>query len=312
MKVSIIIPSFNYAAFLGETLDCLVMQSFQDWEAWIIDDGSTDETKELVSKYLKDNRFHYHYQENAGLSNARNTGISLSKGEYIQFLDADDLISKDKITLQLAALELHPEVDISYTDAKYFDSKKPLIHYPDLKMQGKKWMPILKGKEMEVLPELIKANFTVVSSPLLRRKAIKSHIKFLENVSNTEDWYFWLQCALQGSTFRFLDEKNAYTLIRVHSSSMSQDQRGMLYGALTLRNWLIHTIANSNLTENAKELVQTQNKQLKGELYKHLMLTGPLWNMSHLSFMSKYGSLKNLLRYHKQGRKHQKTLKNQL
>jgi glycosyltransferase involved in cell wall biosynthesis len=106
--VSIIVPCYNYGYFLPETLDSILAQSYTKWECIIVDDGSTDNTKDVATTYLiTDQRFRYIYQNNRGLSAARNTGIKLSKGSYIQFLDADDLLQEKKLESQICFLEQH-------------------------------------------------------------------------------------------------------------------------------------------------------------------------------------------------------------
>ena len=91
--VSIIIPCYNYSNYLVFTLESLQEQVFKDWECLIIDDGSTDDTKLKAETFLKkDSRYRYIYQEQKGVSAARNKGIAQSRGSYIQFLDADDFL----------------------------------------------------------------------------------------------------------------------------------------------------------------------------------------------------------------------------
>ena len=115
--VSIIVPCFNYAHFLPETLKSVSAQSFQNWECIIVDDGSADNTSEVATKFrLYDSRFRLISQSNCGLPAARNTGIQASVGEYIQLLDADDLITPEKLELQVAYLEKNRTVDIVYGD----------------------------------------------------------------------------------------------------------------------------------------------------------------------------------------------------
>lgn len=312
MLLSIIIPTYNYSAFLKETLDCLLSQSFLDWQAIIVDDGSTDDTNQVIEPYLKDSRFQYYYQQNSGLSAARNAGLRLAQGKYLQFLDADDLISTSKLKLQIAYLEENPSVDICYSQAKYFRSANAAIHFPDIELKGEEWMPKLNGKGIEILPELLKRNFSVVSSPLLRRSLIGSIITFPEDVGNTEDWYFWLSCAFAGAKFHYFSDDKAYTLIRVHANSMSQAKLSMLHGALQLRSWIENKISSSNFPLSEKEVLLSINKTLKNELYTHLMLTGPLRDLKHLSFMSRHSSLKEFISLYKKGIKHQRKIKNQL
>lgn len=103
-EVSIIIPTYNRVSYLGETLDSLIQQVFQNWECIVVDDGSSDYTVELMEFYSqKDNRFQYHHRpadRPKGANSCRNYGFSLSRGGYIQYLDSDDLLSKKKINEQ--------------------------------------------------------------------------------------------------------------------------------------------------------------------------------------------------------------------
>ncbi|HBT10064.1 MAG TPA: hypothetical protein DEB18_11535 [Leeuwenhoekiella sp.] len=112
--ISVIVPCYNQAAYLSETLESVYLQTHKDWECIIINDGSTDATLEVAQQWLdKDPRFKYIYQKNKGLSGARNTGLRAAKGVYIQLLDADDLVNKEKFKTQLQHLE---DSDISVCD----------------------------------------------------------------------------------------------------------------------------------------------------------------------------------------------------
>lgn len=104
--VSIIIPTYNYAHYLTQAIESALAQTHRHIEVIVIDDGSTDHTAEAIKPYL--NYIHYHHKTNAGLSAARNTGLSLAKGEYIQFLDADDLLASNAIESGLVALTRMP------------------------------------------------------------------------------------------------------------------------------------------------------------------------------------------------------------
>ncbi|MCK6601562.1 MAG: glycosyltransferase [Bacteroidetes bacterium] len=103
--VSIIIPCYNYGHFLGEALDSVLNQTFQDWEAIIVDDGSTDNSKEVAVAYEnKDSRFRYIFQSNSGTSAAKNNGLKNASGRFIQFLDADDYLFPRKLAVQVESL----------------------------------------------------------------------------------------------------------------------------------------------------------------------------------------------------------------
>src|SRR3990172_11035793 len=103
--VSVIIPCYNRARYLFETLQSVFMQSYSDWECIIVNDGSTDDTENVVLKFKEnDERFRYIKKNNRGVSSARNAGLGIINGEYVQFLDADDIIHKDKLKLSLEAI----------------------------------------------------------------------------------------------------------------------------------------------------------------------------------------------------------------
>ena len=111
--ISVIVPCYNQESFLNETLDSIYNQTFQIWECIIIDDGSTDNSKEIALKWCAlDERFKYFFQLNGGLSNARNKGLHIAKGDYIQLLDGDDLIIPKKFESQLIDLK-NAQISIS-------------------------------------------------------------------------------------------------------------------------------------------------------------------------------------------------------
>lgn len=97
-KISVIIPAYNAEEFIGTCLDSVLNQSFQDYEVYICDDGSTDETREIVSRYSgRDRRFHCLALEHSNAGSARNAGMKASDGEYLYFLDADDYLAPDAL-----------------------------------------------------------------------------------------------------------------------------------------------------------------------------------------------------------------------
>ena len=106
--VSIIIPTYNRVHLIGETLDSIIAQTYQNWECIVVDDGSTDGTDELMAAYVgQDSRFQYHHRPEERLSGgnaARNYGFEMSKGEYINWFDSDDLMHSEKLEKQVKTL----------------------------------------------------------------------------------------------------------------------------------------------------------------------------------------------------------------
>ena len=113
-QVSVIIPTYNRAHVLGEAIESVLSQTYDDLELIVVDDGSQDGTRDVVASYSS--RLTYLYQENRGVSTARNRGIEQSRGSYLSFLDSDDLWLKEKLYLQMEYMKVHPEALICYTD----------------------------------------------------------------------------------------------------------------------------------------------------------------------------------------------------
>lgn len=118
--VTVIIPTFNRGTFLREAIASVVVQSFQDWELFVIDDGSTDPIETIVSSF-SDNRIHYHWQLNQGASVARNTGIQLAHGKYVAFLDSDDLWYPDYLKRKVNFAEKNPKLVLIGGGCCYID-----------------------------------------------------------------------------------------------------------------------------------------------------------------------------------------------
>src|SRR5690606_26958451 len=126
--VSIIIPTFNRAHLIGETLDSVLAQTYLNWECIVVDDGSTDDTDALMSEYIaKDSRFQYYHRPDAhkpGGNGARNYGFDQSKGGYIQWFDDDDLMCEDFLFSKLEIFSNDIEFIISGGYYFYFDGRK--------------------------------------------------------------------------------------------------------------------------------------------------------------------------------------------
>jgi len=114
--VSVIIPTYNRAEYVCDAIESVLNQTYKNIEIIVVDDGSTDDTKEWIKKYLSSSKLKYIYQENRGVSSARNTGIKIAKGEYLAFLDSDDLFLPKKIELQVKEFKKSPlSVGIIFT-----------------------------------------------------------------------------------------------------------------------------------------------------------------------------------------------------
>ncbi len=233
--VSVIIPTYNYGHFISNAVDSVLAQTYSNWECLIIDDGSTDNTADVIKKYLSDPRIKYIKKSNAGLAAARNTGLKAAQGDYIQFLDSDDLIENRKLELSVGYLEKHADVDLVYSDMRYFRSESPgILFYNFACDEGydKPWMPYISGKGDIILTTLLNGNFMVASSPFFRNPGKDKHLVFDEDLKANEDWDFWLSYAAADKKFEYMNKAGTMTLIRTHASSMSRDNFVMFVSGL--------------------------------------------------------------------------------
>ena len=121
-KVSVIIPTYNYGKYIEKAIDSVLAQTYKDFEIIVVDDGSTDNTREIIESKYK-NKVQYFYQENKGAPVARNKGIKESRGEYLVFLDADDWFMPENLSIKIKIIENNPENDWVYSDWYFADEK---------------------------------------------------------------------------------------------------------------------------------------------------------------------------------------------
>ncbi|MFD2517938.1 glycosyltransferase family 2 protein [Salinimicrobium flavum] len=221
-KVSIIVPSYNQAQYLGEALQSVLHQTYLNWECIIVDDGSQDKTKEVAELFIsKDPRFKYFYQENRGLSSARNFGIDKSVGSILLPLDADDKISGDYIEKALKVLQDDPSIKVVYCEAEKFGKESGL------------W-------ELETfsLFNLSRMNM-IFCSALFRRVEWERVGGFDENMKyGWEDWEFWISILKNGGDVKKLDFVGFY--YRITDNNMhrriSRDQYTYLFEYLSVKH----------------------------------------------------------------------------
>jgi len=148
-RVSIIIPVYQGDRFLAEAIESVLNQTYTNYEIIVVDDGSTDNSREVLLPYL--DKIRYVYQENQGVAAARNRGIKIARGEFIAFLDQDDFWLPDKLALQVACFNAQPELGIVHCGWRRVDAigeplgdVKPWENVPVLDLAGwLQWMPIL-------------------------------------------------------------------------------------------------------------------------------------------------------------------------
>jgi glycosyltransferase involved in cell wall biosynthesis len=201
VKVSIIVPCYNQAQYLDECLQSVLDQTYQNWECTIINDGSPDNTEEVVEKWLKlDSRFKYIFQENGGLSSARNTGISQARGGFILPLDADDKIGVNYIELAIEAFEKDSSLTLVYCKAEKFGEETG------------EW----KLSSFSIY-DLARFNMIFCSAVFKKADWEKVGGYDINMIYGLEDWEFWIAILKNEGGVKCLEEVGFFYRIRANS-----------------------------------------------------------------------------------------------
>jgi glycosyltransferase involved in cell wall biosynthesis len=209
--ISVVIPTYNSGAYVLDALVSALEQTYPHVEVIVVDDGSTDNTRQLLEPYR--DRIAYVYQSNRGLSGARNAGISHASGDWIAFLDADDVWLPDKLQRQVDRLRDLPEAGLVHTDAAYLLGRTGRLQArptPTPPFEGDCHLQLFGG------------NRIVVSSVIVRREWLERCGVFDESLRQAEDYDCWMRLAPH-IAFAFVPE--TLVLYRLHDSNMSKDRR---------------------------------------------------------------------------------------
>lgn len=205
--ISVIIPVYNGEKTIRETIESVLNQSCRDFELLVINDGSQDRTLEIVES-IQDPRLKVFSYPNAGQSTSRNRGIALATGEYISFIDADDLWTPDKLEAQVKVLQENPQAAVAYSWTNWIDESSQLL--------GKGSHITEKG---EVFAKLLLNDFVANgSNSLIRRQALTEVGGFDASVTPAEDWDMWLRLAAH---YEFVAVPSSQILYRISPNSAS-------------------------------------------------------------------------------------------
>lgn len=212
--VSVVIPTFNCARFLPRTLDTVIAQNYENIEIVLVDDGSTDDTFQVIQSYLE--KIKYVKQENwGGPSQPRNVGIKKATGDFISFFDSDDLMIQGKLAEAVRVLNNHSDVSIVFTNFRGIDYEgrvirrdylKPYFEFrSDLEYRESGQVGFLAGKKAH--GHLLMANFIGTSSVVCRKEAFSNAGLFDESMLNSDDVDMWRRMAYAGMNFAFIDRE---------------------------------------------------------------------------------------------------------
>ena len=251
MKISAIIPTYNNADYIEDAINSILTQSHSVDEIIIVDDGSSDNTEELVKAISqKTSDIIYIKQANQGPSSARNRGIEAASGDWIAFLDADDLWTRDKIARQIAALESEPQLKLIAADMSEIDRLgKTTVNSVLAKHQLLKTFQNLAGTAVpKATAALLKKNFIPTGTVLIERACLTEAGGFNTNIRFGEDLELWARIAADHPITCL---PKVMMQRRQHGNNATQNTASMLQGIVdvmqSLRHWGAEKLVRQSL-----------------------------------------------------------------
>lgn len=224
-KVSVIIPTYNCAHLVSQAVESVLDQTYRDFELIVINDGSTDDTEQVLPSF--GSKIRLITQENLGVAEARNTGIRNAYGEYIAFLDADDLWLPSKLDYQITFLESRPDVDVAYCDIYVIDEDGQVFSYMTAHHSG------------NIISSLLLKNIVVgsASAVVIHRRCFEKTGLFDPELEALEDWDMWLRLALH---FQF--GYVSHPLAKVRKQEMGRNRAAGVDGQRQALQMIYHNL----------------------------------------------------------------------
>jgi glycosyltransferase involved in cell wall biosynthesis len=213
--VSVVIPTYNRAAYVRACVESVLAQTFDDYEIIVIDDGSTDNTRDLLQPWIRTGKISYYYQDNKGPSGARNAGFNRAAGELIAFLDSDDLWPPDKLEWQVRYMREHPDAGVVGGGYEVFDESTPKKRPPALQEGDISFEDAFGGGFC-----FVNAGATLIRAGILRKAG-----GFDERCRLSEDLDLWLKLLREGC--RIVRVPRLALYYRSHSTNISANMLAM-------------------------------------------------------------------------------------
>jgi glycosyltransferase involved in cell wall biosynthesis len=254
-KVSVTIPTYNYARYLGEAITSILEQTYSDFELIVVDDGSTDNTWDIVQSF-KDPRIRYIYQKHQGVSIAENTGLQASRSEYVAGLGADDIYLPDNLEIKVKYLDSHASVSMVCSDAYIFSGDEHNISGRFWRDDpSHQWVDPAKASQNPLQALIVHGCFIAPQATMIRRSVFDEVGGFDESLAICEDWDLLFRIACR-FPIGFID--TPLLKLRRHDFNMSRLKESMYHGeATTLRKLL-----------SISQLTKTEAKLAKDRLAK--------------------------------------------
>ncbi len=230
-RVSIIIPVYNSDKTISEALESVAAQTYTDYEIIVVNDGSSDQSESVIKKYMRP-PFDITYVEqiNKGAAAARNTGLRLAKGEFVAFLDADDLWDKNRLAAAIQTMDADPQTGLVFSDMRHMVDGA-LVHASYLHERG--YRHLSSGR---IYDNLLKENFIFTPTVTLRRDVLKEVGYFDESLPITEDYDLWLRITRQYPV-HYID-RPLVTRRRI-GSNITENRQAYVQSCIRLREKLL-------------------------------------------------------------------------
>ncbi len=233
--ISVVIPAYNAEQFIGQTIQSVLDQTYPCHEIIVVDDGSTDRTQEVLKKF--DGKIHCLSQQNKGPSAARNAGIQAAQGDFICFLDADDLWIPEKLEVQLAFMEANPDIALVCSDYEEFNKEGIVLSsFLAEKHHMFPTFPTVAGPLNNAFEKLVFENFVGTPTVMVRKSCLEKTGVFDEEIRSVEDRDLWLRIS---ASYRIACIPRIFCKKRVHQMNVSKQTELAVRGKIRVleKNW---------------------------------------------------------------------------
>lgn len=228
MQISIIIPTYNRASYLKETLDSAMNQDIESYEILVVDDGSTDDTEDVVNAF-KAERIRYFYKEHTGAPDTRNLGIKMAKGKYVLWLDSDDYLCRNILSEYTKNITQSPEIDVFFGQLLFMD-----LHMKKVLFKAHCFDPYLvDGKKL--LAKCFVANFVPNGGSMVKKSLYDDHGGYNPFFKKAEDYDFWSRVI---GTIKIKRIPKLVQQVRVHKQNLSSTQFSINYSAVVRKKMM--------------------------------------------------------------------------
>lgn len=215
MKISVVTASYNYQDYIKETIQSVLDQTYKDWELIIVDDCSTDNSVEVIKSYKDDRIKLFVNEKNLGLKETVRRGIEKATGEWIVFLESDDILTSDNIEKKVEIVKKYPEVNLIFNDCEFFGDESKVS---DFSIALKKTRKILREKKypQKMFYNFYLSNKIFTFSSVMAKRDDLLKLDFNSPIDSLLDWWLWVQLAYMGC-FYYIPE--CLTKWRLHTDS---------------------------------------------------------------------------------------------